>query len=365
MPPPSRMRSDSGGRHGITFVSITGEVERLPRKAGSLAPPSATPSAPQASHESALKRETQSDGEGEANKRMRPQKKRQDALHQDVEALKGFRDHLRDHGLRPPAETIKDPRGNLMSINSTGHIHHPSNLGGSARAAGAGCQPAAGAGCQPVDPAPVAAGPRPDPKAAPASLRHRRRRDGGDPAAAPFWAAVAAESVDLLNLSEAPGAGPATSPWADMKLLPGLEGSDRQAALEHNAQTDGAAGAGTDAGRPGHDAILDGLQALRFNTPTQDDMAALTNAMETGFDEILDGMQELRDGMDGCRTALAVRGAAMATKDDIAALTTAMEKMFKRLDDMEEKVQSLQHGWKVVPEEAAEGAAEGAVEDHE
>ena len=50
---------------------------------------------------------------------------------------------------------------------------------------------------------------------------------------------------------------------------------------------------------------------------------------------------------------------AMATKDDIAALTTAMEKMFKRLDDMEEKVQSL--GWKVVPE----GAAEGAAEDHE
>ena len=80
---------------------------------------------------------------------------------------------------------------------------------------------------------------------------------------------------------------------------------------------------------------------------------------------ILDGMQELRDGMGGLDAALAVMALAMATKDDIAALTTAMEKMFKRLDDMEEKVQSLQHGWKVVPEEAAEGAAEGAAEDHE
>ena len=72
---------------------------------------------------------------------------------------------------------------------------------------------------------------------------------------------------------------------------------------------------------------------------------------------ILDGMQELRDGMGGLEAALAVMAPAMATKDDIAALTTAMEKMFKRLDDMEEKVQSLQHGWKVVPE--------GAAEDHE
>ena len=170
-----------------------------------------------------------------------------------------------------------------------------------ARAAGAGCQPAAGAGCQPVDPAPVAAGPGPPPKAAPASLRHRDRRDGGDPAAAPFWAAVAAESVvDLLNLDDA------------------------------------AAGAGTDAGRPGH-------------RPAENPMT-----------RILDGMQELRDGMGGLEAALAVMAPAMATKDDIAALTTAMEKMFKRLDDMEEKVQSLQHGWKVVPE----GAAEGAAEDH-
>ena len=122
-----------------------------------------------------------------------------------------------------------------------------------------------------------------------------------------------------------------------MKLLPGLEGSDWQAALEHNAQNDGAAGAGTDAGRPGH-------------RPAENPMT-----------RILDGMQELRDGMGGLEAALAVMAPAMATKDDIAALTTAMEKMFKRLDDMEEKVQSLQHGWKVVPE----GAAEGAAEDHE
>ena len=124
-----------------------------------------------------------------------------------------------------------------------------------------------------------------------------------------------------------------------MKLLPGLKGSERQAALEHNAQNDGAAGAGTDAGRPGH-------------RPAENPMT-----------RILDGMQELRDGMGGLEAALAVMAPAMATKDDIAALTTAMEKMFKRLDDMEEKVQSLQHGWKVkvVPE----GAAEGAAEDHE
>ena len=111
-----------------------------------------------------------------------------------------------------------------------------------------------------------------------------------------------------------------------MKLLPGLKGSERQAALEHNAQNDGAAGAGTDAGRPGHDAILDGMQALR-------------------------------DGMGALKAALTAMPPAMATKDDIAALTTCR----KRLDDMDEKVQSLQHGWKVVPE----GAAEGAAEDHE
>ena len=120
-----------------------------------------------------------------------------------------------------------------------------------------------------------------------------------------------------------------------MKLLPGLEGSDRQAALEHNAQNDGAAGAGTDAGRPGH-------------RPAENPMT-----------RILDGMQELRDGMGGLKAALAVMAPAMATK--VWRLETAMEKMFKRLDDMEEKVQSLQHGWKMVPEEAVERAAE----DHE
>ena len=80
---------------------------------------------------------------------------------------------------------------------------------------------------------------------------------------------------------------------------------------------------------------------------------------------ILDGMQALRDGMGALEAALTAMAPTMATKDDMVALKTAMEtgfdKMSKRLDDMEEKVQSLQHGWKVVPE----GAAEGAAEDHE
>ena len=157
-----------------------------------------------------------------------------------------------------------------------------------ARAAGAGCQPAAGAGCQPVDPAPQA----------PPSLVKTEKPNTN--AAAPSGAADAAGSVEFLNLD------------------------------------DGRAGAGTDAGRPGHDAILDGMQALR-------------------------------DGMGALKAALTAMPPAMATKDDMAALTTAMEtgfdEMFKRLDDMEEKVQSLQHGWKVkvVPE----GAAEGPAEDHE
>ena len=72
-------------------------------------------------------------------------------------------------------------------------------------------------------------------------------------------------------------------------------------------------------------------------------------------------MQALRDGMGALEAALTAMAPTMATKDDMVALKTAMEtgfdEMSKRLDDMEEKVQSLQHGWKV--------AAEGAVEDHE
>ena len=127
-----------------------------------------------------------------------------------------------------------------------------------------------------------------------------------------------------------------------MKLLPGLKGSERQAALEHNAQNDGAAGAGTDAGRPGH-------------RPAENPMT-----------RILDGMQELRDGMGGLKAALTVMAPTMTTKDDMAALKTAMEtgldamskrldameeRMSKRLDAMEERVQSLQDGWKVVPDE--------------
>ena len=149
----------------------------------------------------------------------------------------------------------------------------------------AGCQPAAGAGCQPVDPAPVAAGPRPAPQAPPTVFGR---------------SAVAPGSVDLLN--------PAPSEAADA--------------------------AGTDVG------------------------CSLTST------SIVDGMQALRDGMGALEAALTAMAPTMATKDDMVALKTAMEtgfdKMSKRLDDMEEKVQSLQHGWKVVPE----GAAEGAAEDH-
>ena len=165
---------------------------------------------------------------------------------------------------------------------ATGHQAVPA-----ARAAGASCQPAAGAGCQPVDPAPQA----------PPSLVKTEKPITN--AAAPSGAADAAGSVEFLNLD------------------------------------DGRAGAGTDAGRPGH-------------RPAENPMT-----------RILDGMQELRDGMGGLEAALAVMAPAMATK--VWRLETAMEKMFKRLDDMEEKVQSLQHGRKVVPE----GAAEGAAEDHE
>ena len=63
-------------------------------------------------------------------------------------------------------------------------------------------------------------------------------------------------------------------------------------------------------------------------------------------------MQALRDGMGGLEAALTVMAPAMATKDDMAALKTAMETGFdamsKRLDAIEERVQSLQDGWKVV-----------------
>ena len=66
-------------------------------------------------------------------------------------------------------------------------------------------------------------------------------------------------------------------------------------------------------------------------------------------------MQALRDGMGALEAALTAMAPTMATKDDMVALKTAMEtgfdEMSKRLDDMEEKVQSLQHGWKVVPDE--------------
>ena len=70
---------------------------------------------------------------------------------------------------------------------------------------------------------------------------------------------------------------------------------------------------------------------------------------------ILNGMQELRDlvaGMGRLEAALTVMSPAMATKYDIGKLKTAMETRFdemsKRLDAIEERVQSLQDRWKVV-----------------
>ena len=77
-------------------------------------------------------------------------------------------------------------------------------------------------------------------------------------------------------------------------------------------------------------------------------------------------MQALRDGMGALEVALTAMAPTMATKDDMVALKTAMEtgfdeiwmrldamekRMSKRFNDMEEKVQSFQDGWKVVPEE--------------
>ena len=70
--------------------------------------------------------------------------------------------------------------------------------------------------------------------------------------------------------------------------------------------------------------------------------------------------------MGALEAALTVMAPTMATKDDMVALKTAMEtgfdeiwmrldamekRMSKRFNDMEEKVQSFQDGWKVVPEE--------------
>ena len=72
----------------------------------------------------------------------------------------------------------------------------------------------------------------------------------------------------------------------------------------------------------------------------------------------MNGMQELRDLADGmCRleAALTVMAPARATKYDMENFTTAMETRFDAMskcsDAIEERVQSLQDGWKVVPDE--------------
>ena len=208
------------------------------------------------------------------------------------------------------------PPGLPQAEPAAGHQAAPA-----ARAAGAGCQPAAGAGCQPVagarpHPAPVAADPAPiwidiNPDTAyPGTLDGADERLGG-PRRAPAKAPPAYLRGDL---AAAPSGAADAAESVDLLNL-----------------DDGPAGAGTDAG----------------STSTS----------------ILDGMQALRDGMGALEAALTVMAPAMATKDDMVALKTAMEtgfdEMSKRLDNMEEKVQSL--GCKVVPE----GAAEGAAEDHE
>ena len=43
-------------------------------------------------------------------------------------ALKEFGERLRERGLPPPVETVQDPRGNRMSITSTGHINFQEDL---------------------------------------------------------------------------------------------------------------------------------------------------------------------------------------------------------------------------------------------
>ena len=58
----------------------------------------------------------------------RPGRKRRPMSRVSLETLKNFGNLLRDGGLPKPVETTEDPRGNQMSITSTGHIHHPKNL---------------------------------------------------------------------------------------------------------------------------------------------------------------------------------------------------------------------------------------------
>ena len=74
----------------------------------------------------------------------RPGRKRRPMSRVSLETLKNFGNLLRDGGLPKPVETTEDPRGNQMSITSTGHIHHPKNFTRSSatREATSGAQPA-------------------------------------------------------------------------------------------------------------------------------------------------------------------------------------------------------------------------------
>ena len=195
------------------------------------------------------------------------------------------------------------PRECPLLSAPVGHVDTPSGLH----------QAEPAAGHQAVPAAPQAASPPPVQAASPSIAGTDAGRPGHD---APIWVDVNPNTAypGTLDVADVRLAGPPPAP-GDLAAAPS-GAADAAGSVEFLNLDDGRAGAGTDAGRPGHDAILDGMQALRFETATKDDMAALTTAMETGFDE-----------------------------------------MSKRLDDMEEKVQSLQHGWAV--------AAEGAAEDHE
>jgi len=218
-----------------------------------------------------------------------------------------------------------------------GHVDTPSGLH----------QAEPAAGHQAVPAAPQAASPPPVQAASPSIAGTDAGRPGHD---APIWVDVNPNTAypGTLDVADVRLAGPPPAP-GDLAAAPS-GAADAAGSVDLLDLDDGLAGAGTDAGRPGHDAILDGMQALR------DEMGALKAALTAmpppGHDAILDGLQALRFNT--------------ATTDDMAAWTTeletgfdemwtrldAMEKrMSKRFNDMEEKVQSFQDGWKLVPEE--------------
>ena len=69
----------------------------------------------------------------------RPGRKRRPMSRVSLETLKNFGNLLRDGGLPKPVETTEDPRGNQMSITSTGHIHYPRTLPRSSATRKASC----------------------------------------------------------------------------------------------------------------------------------------------------------------------------------------------------------------------------------